>query len=130
MRLRLVIVVAAVLFALSGCATTGQQARRAAAPVQHLPKPAKPSRAEIEARVAQELKELGEKELATEEEAAAKGKPSYDIPITINAQVERFIDYFQTKVPKRFRHWLASRLSSFTGGGPSWMTSRYRSRSG
>ena len=106
MRLRLVIVVTVFLFVLGGCATTGHQAREAAAPDGRVVRPAKPSRAEIEARVAQELKELGEKELAAEEEAAAKGKPSYDIPITLNAQVERFIDYFQTKIPKRFRYWL------------------------
>jgi membrane-bound lytic murein transglycosylase D len=70
----------------------------------------KPSRAEIEAKVAAELKELGEKEPAPEEKAAAteeqKEEVTYDIPITINAQVERWIDYFQKRIPKRFRYWL------------------------
>ena len=75
-------------------------------------KPLKPSQEEISARVAQELKDLGEKEVIGEkEQAGGKTQPSegvnYDIPIVINARVEFFIDYFQTRIPKRFRLWLS-----------------------
>ena len=71
---------------------------------------AKPTRTEIEVMVAQELKRLGETQLAEEErraKAAPEDKVTYDIPITINAQVERWIDYFQTRIPKRFQIWLS-----------------------
>ena len=86
---------------LSGCATTQQDV---AAP--SLEDPA----TEVQDRVVQELEDLGEKELAREErEAAAQAKTgvTYDIPITINDEVNRFIKYFQTRIPERFKIWLA-----------------------
>jgi membrane-bound lytic murein transglycosylase D len=67
--------------------------------------------AATKAEVIKELEQLGEKELAAEEMKTdpielAKAKPSHDLPITINGQVLRYIKYFQTRVPKRFRIWL------------------------
>ncbi len=102
------------LFALmvTGCSTTNKQA--ALPENQETTKgkqaTAQPTRQEIEVKVAQELKRLGEKQLSEEERRAAadpKDKVTYDIPITINAQVERWIDYFQTRIPKRFQIWLS-----------------------
>ena len=102
--------------AAAGCATTSSptsQSGPSQAPVVITGKPLKPSQAEISARVAQELKELGEKESGHREEAARLPSPTspstvtYDIPIVINSRVEYFIDYFQTRVPKRFRIWLS-----------------------
>ncbi len=66
---------------------------------------------ETKAQVVQELQQLGEKELAAEEQEtppklAEKAKPTHDIPITINSQVTKWIKYFQTKAPKRFKTWL------------------------
>ena len=62
--------------------------------------------------MAQELRDLGEKEVVTEKKKPAEqpDQPetvTYDIPIVINSRVEYFIDYFQTRVPKRFRMWLS-----------------------
>ena len=37
----------------------------------------------------------------------AKQDPEFDIPIVINAQVEQFIQYFQTTARNRFSTWLA-----------------------
>jgi membrane-bound lytic murein transglycosylase D len=37
----------------------------------------------------------------------AKQDPEFDIPIVINAQVEQFIQYFQTTAKNRFSTWLA-----------------------
>lgn len=94
-----------------GCATTEPKSQSAAEPIVQAQKTVRPSKAEIEASVVKELEELGEKELAQEEKEAAKteqkGKVTYDIPITINKQVEYFIDYFQTRISKRFGIWLA-----------------------
>jgi len=109
MKIKSLILLIALALCLGAC-SSGQQT--ASKPPQQtvVVKPAdKPSRQEIEAKVAQELKELGERELAEEEALEARepqDKVTYDIPITINAQVERWIDYFQTRIPKRFRIWL------------------------
>jgi len=112
MRGRITLLIAGLALLAAGCAGTADKAARQVSPVpapsQVAAKP-RPSQAEIEAKVAQELESLGEKKLAKEDEKLAKGaKPGvkYDIPITINAEVLRFIDYFQTKIPKRFRYWL------------------------
>ena len=47
-----------------------------------------------------EWKEL-QKGLASESEV------SNDMPLVMNDQVEYFLDYFQTKMPKRFSLWLS-----------------------
>lgn len=102
------------LLAAAGCATTSSQTSQTgpSQPVVLTAKPVKPPQEEINAKVAQELKDLGENEMVTEK-AGQAGHPSqqeavtYDIPIVINSRVEFFIDYFQTRMPKRFRIWLA-----------------------
>ena len=113
MKVRLLILVTALIaFAFAaGCATTEPKSQSSAEPIVQAQKTVRPSKAEIEASVVKELEQLGEKELAQEEKEAAKaeqeGKITYDIPITINKQVEFFIEYFQTRVSKRFGIWLA-----------------------
>ena len=112
MKAKAFIIISLFALAVSSCSTANKQA--ALPDTQQNDKKeqaaAKPSRTEIEVKVAQELKHLGETKLAEEERRAAaesKDKVSYDIPITINAQVERWIDYFQTRIPKRFQIWLS-----------------------
>ncbi len=106
MKLRFAIWLPLLILSLAGCATGGKQVGQAT-PVPLQKQQVKPSKSEIEARVVKELEDLGAKELAEAEKRASKEKVTYDIPITINAQVERFIDYFQTKIPKRFAIWLS-----------------------
>jgi peptidoglycan lytic transglycosylase D len=65
-----------------------------------LPPIVKPSHEEIKEKVISELKEL-------EKSRVSKTKASFDFPIVINDQVEYFIDYFQTKLRKRFSLWMA-----------------------
>ncbi len=69
-------------------------------PVDELPPVIRPSQEEIRKKVILEWKEL-QKGLASESEA------SNDIPLVINDQVVYFLDYFQTKIPKRFSLWLS-----------------------
>ncbi|MBU4277733.1 MAG: LysM peptidoglycan-binding domain-containing protein [Proteobacteria bacterium] len=102
------------MLAAAGCATTSSQTSQtgSAEPSVITGKPLKPSQEEISAKVAQELRDLGEKEMVTEKKQAAAQPDeaetvTYDIPIVINSRVEFFIEYFQTKVPKRFRIWLS-----------------------
>lgn len=96
----------------AGCSTFSSS-QRVEAPERPLlsAKLPKPTQEELSARVAQELKSLGEKEVVTEKtEPGAADRPSkvtYDIPIVINKEVQESIDYFQTQVPKRFAIWLA-----------------------
>ena len=69
----------------------------------------RPSRAEIENRILQELEDLGETELAAIERSGQlqnRGSVSSDFPITINERVEYFITYYQTKMPDRFTRYL------------------------
>jgi len=62
----------------------------------------------MEARVVQELQILGESDLFREGIGTSPdGETSYDIPITVNNQVEHFVDYFQNKIPKRFGLYLS-----------------------
>ncbi|MBU1450728.1 MAG: LysM peptidoglycan-binding domain-containing protein [Proteobacteria bacterium] len=115
MKLKSILSVACLaLLAVAGCATTTSQTSQSGTsqPVVITGKPLKPSQDEISARVAQELKDLGEKEMVTEKKqpGAQPDQPetvTYDIPIVINSRVEYFIEYFQTRVPKRFRIWLS-----------------------
>jgi len=65
-----------------------------------LPPVIKPSHEEIKEKVILELKEL-------EKGGDIKIMVSNDFPIVINEQVERYIDYFQTKLRNRFSLWLA-----------------------
>ncbi|MBU4574135.1 MAG: lytic transglycosylase domain-containing protein, partial [Proteobacteria bacterium] len=102
------------MLAAAGCATTTSQTSQTGSPEPTVitGKPLKPSQEEISARVAQELRDLGEKEMVTEKKQPAGQADeaetvTYDIPIVINSRVEFFIEYFQTKVPKRFRIWLS-----------------------
>lgn len=112
MKFRHYLLITPLVLALAGCATTGgeradlsgdsdtQAAQQAQAK--------RPNKAEIQARVVQELMQLGERDLAkSDAKADAEGSITYDIPITINDEVEYFIDYFQTKIPKRFRLYLS-----------------------
>ena len=115
MNFKPILAVACLAFlAAAGCATTSPQTSQTgpSKPVVITGKPLKPSQEEISAKVAQELRDLGEKEMVTEtkQPAAQPDQPetvTYDIPIVINSRVEYFIDYFQTRVPKRFRIWLS-----------------------
>ncbi len=68
--------------------------------VNEIPPVIRPSQEEIRKKVILEWKEL-QKGLASESEG------SNDIPLVINDQVEYFLDYFQTKIPKRFSLWLS-----------------------
>ena len=109
MKLKHLLAISLLTVFATGCATGSQNADLSTD--QQVAKVVRPSQAEIDAKVVQELEQLGEKELAKEEAQAAKGQKdqkdvTYDIPITLNAKVNYFIDYFQTKVPKRFRIWL------------------------
>jgi len=112
MKAKIFVLILLLALIISGCATTQQaslpEAKEASPETEAA---AKLSRTEIEVKVAQELQRLGETQLAEEERRAAaeqeKGEVTYDIPITINAQVERWIDYFQTRIPKRFQLWLS-----------------------
>jgi len=69
-------------------------------PVDEIPPVIRPSQEEIRKKVILEWKEL-QKGLASESEV------SNDMPLVINDQVEYFLDYFQTKMPKRFSLWLS-----------------------
>ncbi len=69
-------------------------------PVDDLPPVIRPSQEEIRKKVILEWREL-QKGLTPESEV------SNDIPLVINDQVEYFLDYFQTKMPKRFALWLS-----------------------
>jgi membrane-bound lytic murein transglycosylase D len=64
-----------------------------------LPPIIKPSREEIKEKVILELKEL-------EQGGSEKTKAFFDFPMVINDQVEYFIDYFQSKLRKRFSLWM------------------------
>ncbi|MEW6188217.1 MAG: LysM peptidoglycan-binding domain-containing protein [Thermodesulfobacteriota bacterium] len=59
----------------------------------------KPSSEEIKKKVILELKDL-------EKKGDEKTQATFDFPIVINDQVEYFIDYFQSKMPKRFSLWM------------------------
>ncbi|MBV1717044.1 MAG: LysM peptidoglycan-binding domain-containing protein [Desulfarculus sp.] len=115
MHLKSILAVACLaMLAAAGCATTTSQTSQTGSPEPTVitGKPLKPSQEEISARVAQELRDLGEKEMVTEKKQPAGQADeaetvTYDIPIVINSRVEFFIEYFQTKVPKRFRIWLS-----------------------
>ncbi|MCF8034511.1 MAG: LysM peptidoglycan-binding domain-containing protein [Desulfarculaceae bacterium] len=114
MKLKTILVIACLALAAAGCASTSSTTSKAPAPQPQVVtvKPLKPPQAEISARVAHELKELGEKEVVTETKKPAEQpdqpeQVTYDIPIVINSRVEYFIDYFQTRVPKRFKVWLS-----------------------
>ena len=86
---------------LAGCATSGNQAQGPEQQSASAAKGVRPSKAEVQSRVVKELELFGEKDLGEE------GTPSYDFPITVNKEVEYFIDYFQTKIPKRFGLYLS-----------------------
>jgi membrane-bound lytic murein transglycosylase D len=69
-------------------------------PVDELPPVIRPPQEEIRKKVILEWKEL-QKGFAPESEV------SNDMPLVMNDQVEYFLDYFQTKMPKRFSLWLS-----------------------
>lgn len=65
-----------------------------------LPPIVRPSQEEIREKIILEYKEL--------EKALHPGSAvAYDLPIVINEQVEYFINYFQSKMSKRFSLWMA-----------------------
>ncbi len=110
MKLKSIPILALAAFLATGCATMGDKGAQNSNPASPTPQQvqqASPSSDEIKAKVAEELKELGEKELAENETPESEGEITYDIPITINRQVEFFLDYFQNRIPKRFATWLA-----------------------
>jgi membrane-bound lytic murein transglycosylase D len=112
MKIRHCLLITPLLLGLAGCATTGGEradlSSDADRPIAQQAPAKRPSKAEIQARVVQELIQLGEREpVLGQAKPEAEGSITYDIPITINDQVEYFIDYFQTKIPKRFRLYLS-----------------------
>jgi membrane-bound lytic murein transglycosylase D len=110
MKLKLIFSLACLALVVAGCASTSSQSGKAPSvqPAVLTVKPLKPPQEEISAQVAHELRELGEKEVVTEKKQPDQPeKVTYDIPIVINSRVEYFIDYFQTRVPKRFKIWLS-----------------------
>lgn len=111
MKAKVFILISLIALIATGCSTANKQAAlpETKEPAQEKQATQKPSRTEIEVKVAQELQRLGEIQLSEEQRRALaepKDEVTYDIPITINAQVERWIDYFQTRIPKRFQIWL------------------------
>jgi membrane-bound lytic murein transglycosylase D len=112
MKAKIFILISLSALIVTGCSTTNKQAALPDAPdiAKEKQTASKPQRTEIEIKIAQELKRLGETQLAEEERRTNKNPKdeiTYDIPITINSHVERWIDYFQTRIPKRFQLWLA-----------------------
>ncbi len=94
---------AAIVLLAAGCTTTTPGGRQAGSHQSEVV--VRPSRAEIENRILQELEDLGENELAAIERGQTQPATS-DFPITINERVEYFIDYYQTKMPARFTRYL------------------------
>ena len=87
------------LIALAGCG--GMQTAGTPAPA--------PSHDEIEKSVAAKLKELEEgpdaerQEAAKQEQQEAEEEPTFDIPMTTNAKVERWIEFFtNNKTGRKF----------------------------
>ncbi|MCA1990347.1 MAG: LysM peptidoglycan-binding domain-containing protein [Desulfarculus sp.] len=112
MNIRHCLLITPLVLALAGCATTGGERADLSSdsdrPTAQQAPAKRPSKAEIQARVVQELIQLGERDPGqSQAKPEAEGSITYDIPITINDQVEYFIDYFQTKIPKRFRLYLS-----------------------
>ncbi len=106
MKRRILLLSALLVLALGGCATNGNQAQGPEQQTAPSAKLVRPSKADIQARVVQELEQSGEKDWS-EGALGEDGKPTYDFPITLNKEVEYFIDYFQTKIPKRFGLYLS-----------------------
>jgi len=105
MRKNLIVCLAVAVLALSGCATTKQPGDQASGKTC----PPVNQQQQIKAGIAEELEALGEPEVVSKKPAPDECDPNkveYDIPITINAEVEQGIDLFQNKIPKRFRMWL------------------------
>ncbi len=113
MKHRLLLPVVMCALVAAGCSTFSSSPQRVEGPERSLlsAKRPQPTPEELSARVAQELKSLGEKDVVTEKtEPGASDQPSkvtYDIPIVINKEVQESIDYFQSQVPKRFALWLS-----------------------
>lgn len=59
------------------------------------------------AQEVQELNKLGKWEEGSPEPITKKAKVEYDFPITMNRQVEFYLDFFQNKQRKTFARWLA-----------------------
>jgi membrane-bound lytic murein transglycosylase D len=106
MKIRTLLLSAFLALAVGGCATSGNQAQGPEQQTAQGAKSVRPSKAEIQARVVQELEQFGEKDW-TQGTLGEDGKPTYDFPITLNKEVEYFIDYYQTKIPKRFGLYLS-----------------------
>lgn len=54
-----------------------------------------------------DLEALGDWEAGQSEQVAAAEEVQYDFPITMNRQVEYYLDFFQNKQPKTFARWMA-----------------------
>ncbi|MFH1035093.1 MAG: LysM peptidoglycan-binding domain-containing protein [Pseudomonadota bacterium] len=106
MKKRILLLSALLALALGGCATPDNQAQGPEQQTAQVAKGVRPSKAEIQARVVQELEQFGERDW-TQGSLDEEGKPTYDFPITLNKEVEYFIDYYQTKIPKRFGLYLS-----------------------
>jgi membrane-bound lytic murein transglycosylase D len=108
MHKRLVILLVGAGLLLGGCTGSGDKAEVPESTKVGAAQGRRPSRAEIEARVVQELQHFGEAGVFKDGRyLGPDGRTSYDIPITINADVEHAIDYFTNKIPKRFTIYLA-----------------------
>lgn len=101
------LVLAGAMLLIAGCAG-GQGGGQQAGGPYYSDSMARPSQAEIENRILQELEGLGENELAAlERSGQLQHREGYgEFPITINERVEFFITYYQTKMPARFTRYL------------------------
>ncbi len=108
MQKRLTVLLLITGLILAGCAGSGDKAEVPTSFKSAGSQNVRPSRAEIEARVVQELEHFGEAGTFKDGRfLGPDGRTSYDIPITINAEVEQAIDYFTNKIPKRFNLYLS-----------------------
>lgn len=100
---------------LSGCLPQQQDISAQIAPLEHINIPAIGGIAEDitspepNATVAEEVKELtrlGDWEEGHEIEKLEKAEITYDFPVTMNKQVEFYLDFFQNRQHATFRTWL------------------------
>lgn len=120
-----VLLLLASLFTLWGCAATDPPAKLSPAPVSQNQPPVQeePATPEIDVTLAEEmtipepemtmaeeieeLENLGSWEEGTPEKVPAKEEITYDFPVTMNKQVEFYLNFFQHKHKNTFSRWLA-----------------------
>ena len=115
MRYLFVIITFVFTITLQGCLVQQQQTTALVVPPEHLVIPAiaeiveETTPPEPEITIEEEIKDLAK--LGDWEEGREIAEPiqpeiTYDFPVTINKQVEYYLDFFQNRQPKTFRKWL------------------------